>query len=156
MWKWGCWNEALHFDTKQKTASKFKKDFDKGWILIETIHGHKCGDKRCEYCNHLLLSKHYIFKQVNYKFTLKSPTSCESSHPIYGYVHMGMISYRYRTGLIFGTETLIVHTGAVRYRTSFGTCSHGYAIVLFRSISHQNKQKKIWYLNKFLILPNKE
>ena len=56
---------------------------------------------------------------------------------------MGTISYRYRTGLIFGTEKLTVHTGPVRYRTSFGTCSHGYGIVSFRSISCQNKQKKI-------------
>ena len=60
-----------------------------------------------------------------------------------GYVHTGTISYRYRTGLIFGTEKLTVHTGPVLYRTSFGTCSHGYGIVSFRSISRQNKQKKI-------------
>ena len=59
-----------------------------------------------------------------------------------GYVHTGTISYRYRTGLIFGTEKLTVHTGPVRYRTSFGTCSHGYAIVPFSNISRQNKQKK--------------
>ena len=59
-----------------------------------------------------------------------------------GYVHTETISYRYRTGMIFGTEKLTVHTGPVRYRTSFGTCSHGYGIVSFQSISRQNKQKK--------------
>ena len=53
------------------------------------------------------------------------------------------LPYRYRTGLIFETEMLTVHTGPVRYRTSFGTCSHGYAIVPFSSISRQNKQKKM-------------
>ena len=36
------------------------------------------------------------------------------------YVHTGTILYRYRTGLIFGTENLTVDTGPVRYRTSFG------------------------------------
>ena len=43
----------------------------------------KCGDKRCECCNHLLLSNHYVFKEVNYKFTLKSPMSCGSYNLIY-------------------------------------------------------------------------
>ena len=33
------------------------------------------------------------------------------------YVHTGTISYRYRTGLIFGTEKLTVHTGPICYRT---------------------------------------
>ena len=69
-----------------------------------------------------------------------------------GYLHTPTISYRYRTGLIFGKEKLTVNTGLVRYRTSFGTSS-----LLFRSISLQNKQKKIWYVNKFQTLPpNKE
>ena len=53
------------------------------------------------------------------------------------------LSYRYRTGLIFGSEKLTVHMGPVRYGTSFGTCSHGYAIVPFRRISRQNKHNKI-------------
>ena len=75
---------------------------------------------------------------------------------VLGYVHTGKISYHYRTGLIFGTEKLTVHTGPVRYRTSFGTCSHGYGIVSFWSISRQNKQKKICYVNKFQTLPNKK
>ena len=63
-------------------------------------------------------------------------------------------SYSYRTGLIFGTEKLTVHTGLVRYRTSFGTCSHRYAIVPLHSISRQNKQKKMWHVNKFQTLLN--
>ena len=65
------------------------------------------------------------------------------SSVVLGYIHTGTIWYRYRIGLIFGTKKLTVHTGPVRYRTSFGTCSHGYGIVSFRSISRQNKQKKI-------------
>ena len=59
-----------------------------------------------------------------------------------GYVQTGTISYRYRTGLIFGTEKLTVHTGPVRYRTSFGSCSHGYAIVPSRNISRQTSKRK--------------
>ena len=55
-----------------------------------------------------------------------------------GYVHTGTVSYRYRTGLIFGTEKLTVHTGPVRYRTSFGSCSHGYDIVPVHDIARQN------------------
>ena len=43
----------------------------------------------------------------------------------------------------FGTEKLTVDTGPVRYRTSFGTCLHGYGIVTFRSISRESKQKKV-------------
>ena len=49
----------------------------------------KCGDKRCECCNHLLLSNHYVFKEVNYKFTLKSPMSCGSCNLIYVVVCFG-------------------------------------------------------------------
>ena len=43
----------------------------------------------------------------------------------FGYVLLGTITYHYLTGLIFGEEKLTVHTGPVRYRTRFGTCSHG-------------------------------
>ena len=70
---------------------------------------------------------------------------------------METTSYRYHTGLIFGMETLTVFT---RVRsiivTIFGTCSHRYGIVSFQGISCQNEQKKIWYVNKFETLPNKE
>ena len=57
---------------------------------------------------------------------------------VLGYVDTGTISYRYRTGLIFGTEKLTVHTGS--YPLSYQFLD---AIVPFGSISHQNKQKKI-------------
>ena len=49
----------------------------------------KCGDKRCECCNYLLLSSHYVFKEVNYKFTLKSPMYCGSCNLIYVVVCFG-------------------------------------------------------------------
>ena len=42
-----------------------------------------------ECCNHLLLSNHYVFKEVNYKFTLKSPISCGSCNLIYVIVCFG-------------------------------------------------------------------
>ena len=73
----------------------------------------------------------------------RNTMQCVIGNWLLGYVHTGTISYGYRTGLIFGTEKLTVHTGPLRYRTSFGTCSHGYGIVSFRSISRQSKQKKI-------------
>ena len=37
----------------------------------------------------LLLSNHYVFKEVNYKFTLKSPMSCGSCNLIYVVVCFG-------------------------------------------------------------------
>ena len=47
-----------------------------------------------------------------------------------------------RTGVISGTEKLTVHTGPVRYRTSFGSFSHGHAIVSFLNISRQTSKRK--------------
>ena len=52
---------------------------------------------------------------------------------------------RYRAGLIFGAEKLAVHMGPVCFRTSFGSYSHGYAIVPFRNISRQSE--RLWLLN---------
>ena len=39
----------------------------------------KCGKPRCECCNHILVSDHYVFKNVNYRFEIKTPMSCDSS-----------------------------------------------------------------------------
>ena len=39
--------------------------------------------KKCECCKHLLLSDHFVFKEVNYKFTLKTPMICDSANLIY-------------------------------------------------------------------------
>ena len=73
-----------------------------------------------------------------------------------GYIHMGMISSRYRMGLIFGMEKLTVDTGPICYRTSFRICSHGNDTVSFRSILHTHKQKKICYIDKFQTLLTKK
>ena len=35
----------------------------------------KCGKSKCECCKYLILSNHYIFKEVNYKFTVNSSIS---------------------------------------------------------------------------------
>ena len=43
----------------------------------------QCGEKRCECCKHLLLSDHSVFKEVNYKFTLKTSMTCDSTNLIY-------------------------------------------------------------------------
>ena len=59
-----------------------------------------------------------------------------------GYVHTGTISCRYRTGLIFGTEKLTVHTGPVRYRTvlrPFHTGTLSYRSTEFRAKTSKRK-----------------
>ena len=43
----------------------------------------KCGDSRYECCQHLRLSDHYSFKNVNKTFTLKTSFSCDSSNLMY-------------------------------------------------------------------------
>ena len=66
-------------------------------------------------------------------------------------VHMGRIVPLSYQSDVWNGKVDCSH-GPVRYRTS----SQGYSIVSFRSISLQNKQKKIWYVNKFQTLPNKK
>ena len=50
---------------------------------MKLLEVSKCGKSKCECCDYLILSNHYIFKEVNYKFTVKSSMSCESSDLIY-------------------------------------------------------------------------
>ena len=121
-----------------------------------------------------LRSRNWIGSYVSNKITALATLYCMSLQKFYhfcykqklteiqfqlniGYLHTGTISYCYRTGLIFGKEKLTVNTGPVRYRTSFGTSSHGYVIVLFRSILLQTSKRKFEMSTKFQTLPpNKE
>ena len=50
---------------------------------MKLLEVSKCGMSKCECCKYLILSNHYIFKEVNYKFTVKSSISCEGSNLIY-------------------------------------------------------------------------
>ena len=64
----------------RKQPANLKKILTKAEFTSEPPIVKQCGDKRCECCKHLLLSDHYVFREVNYKFTLKSPMSCDSAN----------------------------------------------------------------------------
>ena len=63
--------------------SNLKKILTKAEFTSKPPIVSQCGNTRCECCKSLLLSDHYVFKEVNYKFTLKTPMSCDSSNLIY-------------------------------------------------------------------------
>ena len=76
----------------RKQPANLKKILTKAEFSSKPPMVTKCGDKRCECCNHLLLSDHYVLKEVNYKFTLKSPMSCGSCNLIYVVVCFGCMA----------------------------------------------------------------
>ena len=51
-----------------------------GEVLSGTFN---CSDKRCEYCNYLLINDHYTFKNVQITFKLKNRFTCDSFNLIY-------------------------------------------------------------------------
>ena len=51
-----------------------------GEVLSGTFN---CTDKRCECCNYLLINEHYIFKNVQITFKLKSRFTCDSFNLTY-------------------------------------------------------------------------
>ena len=67
----------------RRQPSNLKKILTKAELTLRLPIVSQCGDKRCECCKHLLLSDHYVFKEVNYKFTLKTPMTCDSANLIY-------------------------------------------------------------------------
>ena len=67
----------------RRQPSNLKKILTKAEFTSKPPVASECGDKRCECCKHLLLSDHYVFKQVSYKFTLKTPITCDSANLIY-------------------------------------------------------------------------
>ena len=42
-----------------------------------------CNDKRCEYCNYLLINDHHIFKNVQITINLKNRFTCDSFSLLY-------------------------------------------------------------------------
>ena len=68
---------------RRRQPANLKKILTKAEFTSEPPIVKQCRDKRCECYKHLLLSDHYIFREVNYKFTLKSPMSCDSANVIY-------------------------------------------------------------------------
>ena len=42
-----------------------------------------CNDKRCEYCNYLLINDHHIFKNVQITINLKNYFTCDSFSLLY-------------------------------------------------------------------------
>ena len=73
----------------RRQPSNLKKILTKAEFTSKPPIVSQCGNTRCECCKSLLLSDHYVFKEVNYKFTLKMPMSCESSNLIYVLVCSG-------------------------------------------------------------------
>ena len=67
----------------RRQPANSKKILTKAEFTSESPIVKQCGDKRCECCKHLLLLDHYVFRDVNYEFTLKSPMSCDSAKVIY-------------------------------------------------------------------------
>ena len=53
----------------RRQPSDLKKILTKAEFTSKPPMVSRCGDKRCECCKHLLLSDHYVSKEVNYKFT---------------------------------------------------------------------------------------
>ena len=83
-----CDNEVVEMkDFKliqsRREPANLKKILTKAEFTSEPPIVKQCGDKRCECCKHLFLSDRYVFREVNYKFTLKSPMSCDSANVIY-------------------------------------------------------------------------
>ena len=68
---------------RRRQPANSKKILTKAKFTSEPPIVKQCGDKRCECCKHLLLLDHYVFRDVNYEFTLKSPMSCDSAKVIY-------------------------------------------------------------------------
>ena len=66
-----------------RQPSNFKKILTKAEFTSKQLIVSQCGEKRCKCCKHLLLSDHYVFKEVDYKFTLKTPLTCDSANLIY-------------------------------------------------------------------------
>ena len=75
--------KAFKLIQSRRQPVNLKKILAKAEFTSEPPIVKQCGDKRCECCKHLLLSDHYVFREVNYKLTLKSPMSCDSANVIY-------------------------------------------------------------------------
>ena len=67
----------------QRKSSNLKK------LLIKAEYGEvlsgtfNCSDKRCEFCNYLLINDHYTFKNFQIIFKLKNRFTCDSFNLIY-------------------------------------------------------------------------
>ena len=71
------WKELIH---SRRQPAKLKNILTNAEFSTKLPEVSKCGKSKCECCKYLFLSNHYIF---NYKFTVKSSMSCESSDLIY-------------------------------------------------------------------------
>ena len=67
----------------KRQSNNLKKILTKAEFTSKKPGVYKCGDKRCECCNYLLLEDSYTFKHVNKTFKLKSTMSCDSSNLVY-------------------------------------------------------------------------
>ena len=67
----------------QRQPTNLKNILTSTEFSMKLLEVSKCGKSKCECCKYIVLSNHYIFKEVKYKFTVKSSMSCESSDLIY-------------------------------------------------------------------------
>ena len=67
----------------RRQAPNLKRILTKAEFSSKKPEVRKCGDARCQCCNHLRLSDHYVFKRTGFHFQLKSSMSCDSSNLIY-------------------------------------------------------------------------
>ena len=79
--------KGFHKDLKliqsKRQGNNLKKILTKAEFTSKVQGVHKCGNKRCECCNCLLLGDSYTFKNTQRRFELKSYMSCDSSNLIY-------------------------------------------------------------------------
>ena len=76
-------NKDLKIIKAKRQGKNLKKILTKAEFSSKEIGVFKCGDKRCECCNHLLLKESHTFKNTGDTFVLKSRMSRDSSNLIY-------------------------------------------------------------------------
>ena len=82
--------QNLNLINSKRQAPNLKKLLTKAEFTKNKETGVRmCNKPRCECCHVLLLGKEYKFKNVDKKFTLKSPMSCDSSNLVYVLICLG-------------------------------------------------------------------
>ena len=92
--QWLCANDVpgmrdFKLIQSRRQPCSLKKILTKAEFTSKPPTVSQCGEKRCEFCKHLFLSDHCVFKEVNYKFTLKTPMTCDSANLIYVVICLG-------------------------------------------------------------------
>ena len=62
----------------RRQAPNLKRILTKAEFSQKKAMVSRCGKPRCECCDHILVGDQYTFKNVNYRFEIKTPMSCDS------------------------------------------------------------------------------